>query len=134
MNRLMGYKKQNQRMRMRTYKRVPLQLVRKPGRPHKYSAEVDAALAFVWESYNCPCAERLRPEVTEAIRIFMRDREWHFSNKTAKMLEEMSLSTMKRRLAKFAHERGLMRGFSTTRSSELLKEIEIFHGDWNLNR
>ena len=131
MNRLMGYKKQNQRMRMRTHKRVPLQLVRKPGRPHKYSAEVDAALAFVWESYNCPCAERLRPEVTEAIRIFMRDREWHFSNKTAKMLEEMSLSTMKRRLVKFAHERGLMRGFSTTRSSELLKEIEIFHGDWN---
>ena len=131
MNRLMGYKKQNQRLRQKTSKRVPVRLVRKPGRPYKYTAEVDAALAFLWESYNYPCAERLYPEITEGIRIFRRDSEWHFSGKATRMLTEMSLSTIKRRVVKFAHERGLMRGFSTTRSSELLKEIEIFHGDWD---
>ena len=131
MNRLMGYKKQSLKIRQKTSKRVPIKLAKKPGRPYKYSLEANAALAYIWESYNCPCAERLYPEIAEAIRIFTRDREWHFSDKASQMLLEMSLSTVKRRVVKFAHDRGLMRGFSTTRSSELLKEIEIFHGDWD---
>lgn len=106
-------------------------LPRSPGRPKKYSAEADAALHFIWESYNYPCAERLHPEVVEAMRIFIRDREWKYSARATQELETMSLGSMRRRLVKFAHKEGLIRGFSTTRSSELLNAIPIFHGDWN---
>ena len=75
MNRLLGYKKQNEAMRRKTNARVPLELQKKLGRPFKYSPEVDAALASVWEAYNCICAERLYPEIKEGIRIFKRDNE-----------------------------------------------------------
>lgn len=131
MNRLLGYKRQNEDFRRKINKRVPVRLQKKLGRPYKYSAEVDAALAYIWEAYNYPCAERLYPEMKEAIRIFMRDEEWHFSSNTTKLLENMPLGSVKIRLVKFAKRRGLMRGFSTTRSGELLREVEIFHGDWN---
>lgn len=106
-------------------------LPREPGRPRKYCAETDAALFYIWEAYNYACAERLYPEISEAIRIFIRDREWKYSNEAIEQLKEMSLGSMRRRLVGFAHKEGLMRGFSTTRSSELLEAIPIFHGDWN---
>lgn len=106
-------------------------LPRGPGRPKKYSAEAEAALHYVWESYNYPCAERLHPEITEAMRIFIRDREWDFSKEATRELESMSLGSMRRRLARFAKKEGLIRGFSTTRSGELLDAIPIFHGDWS---
>lgn len=131
MSRLLGYHRRSMELRRQTKARVPIRLTRKRGRPYKYSREVDAALSYVWEAYNCPCAERLHPEIKEAIRIFIRDREWGFSTKATNLLAEMPMGSMKRRLVKFSHERGLMRGFSTTRSGELLNQIPIFHGDWN---
>lgn len=131
MNRLLGYHRKSIEIRRQTNARAPIRLARKRGRPYKYPREVDAALSFVWEAYNCPCAERLHPEVKEAIRIFIRDKEWGFSTKATNLLAEMPLGSMKRRLVRFSHERGLMRGFSTTRSGELLNQIPIFHGDWS---
>ena len=105
-------------------------LPRKPGRPRKYLAETDAALRYIWEAYNFPCAERLYPEIKEAIRIFARDEEWDYSIAATEQLQNMTLSSMRVRLVRFAHNDGLMRGFSTTRTSELLNAIPIFHGDW----
>lgn len=35
------------------------------GRPKFYTAETEAALAFVWEQYEYPCAERLIGEIPE---------------------------------------------------------------------
>lgn len=52
----------------------------KLGRPRKYSSEADAALAFIWEQYDYPCAERLHDEITEAVRIFARDGMWNYSD------------------------------------------------------
>ncbi len=131
MRRLLGYKQENKALRRRTSKRVPEHLERKRGRPYKYPKEVDVALYFIWKAYNCPCAERLHPEVKEAIRIFIRDREWNYSTRATNLLAEMSLGSMKRRLVQYTHDDGLMRGFSTTRSGELLDQIPIFHGDWS---
>ena len=87
-------------------------LPNKPGRPKKYSAEANAALCYIWEAYNYPCAERLHPEITEAMRIFIRDREWKFSKKATRELESMSLGSMRRRLVQLAKKEGLVRGFS----------------------
>jgi hypothetical protein len=100
------------------------------GRPKYYTAETDAALAFIWEQYDYPSAERLHPIIVEAIRIFSRDNMWHYSKSATKQLLNMSLGSMKVRTVRFAKNRGLMRGISTTHSSELLKSIPVFFGSW----
>jgi hypothetical protein len=102
----------------------------KLGRPRYYSAETDAALAFVWEQYDYPAAERMHSQMTEAVRIFRRDRMWHYSQEATEQLEAMSLGAMKVRCVAMAKKRGLMRGISTTRSGELLKSVPVFFGPW----
>lgn len=102
----------------------------KLGRPRKYSADCDAALAFIWEQYDFPCAERLHDEITEAIRIFVRDGMWCYAAETTQWLRAMTLISMKRRIAAFAKQRGLLRDASTTRSGPLLKSVPVFFGSW----
>lgn len=102
----------------------------KLGRPRHYLAETDAALAFVWEQYDYPAAERLHPVAAEAIRIFTRDQMWHYSEAATEQLRKMSLGAMKVRCVAMAKKRGLLRGISTTRSGELLKAVPVFFGSW----
>lgn len=102
----------------------------KIGRPKYYTAETEAALAFVWEQYEYPCAERLIDEIPEAIRIFVRDGMWGYSKQATEQLQGMSLGAMKVRTVAAAKQRGLMRGISTTKRSELLQSIPVFFGSW----
>lgn len=102
----------------------------KLGRPKKYTAECDAALAFVWEQYDYPSAERLRGEIAESIRIFTRDDMWQYSEQATSQLQAMSLATMKRRTTAMAKQKGLLRGASTTRSGPLLRSVPVFFGSW----
>ena len=51
----------------RERKRSDWKVSPKLGRPRKYTADCDAALAFIWKEYDYPCAERLHDEITEAI-------------------------------------------------------------------
>lgn len=102
----------------------------KLGRPKKYLPETDAALAWIWEQYDYPSAERLHVEIAEAIRIFTRDDMWHYSKPATEQLWDMSLISMKRRTTAFAKQRGLLRGVSTTRSGPLLKSVPVFFGSW----
>jgi hypothetical protein len=103
----------------------------KTGRPRVYSAETVAALAFVWESYEYPCAERLIDQLAEAVRIFKRDKMWSYSEEATSGMLAMSLGAMKVRTVAFAHKRCLMRGIGTTRSGELLKSVPVFFGSWS---
>jgi transposase InsO family protein len=105
--------------------------VSKLGRPRKYSTETDAALAFVWEAYNHPCAERLIDELDSAVSIFKRDRMWHYSDQATKQLLGMSLGSMKLRTVAMAKQRGLMRGLTTTQTSSLLRSVPVFFGSWD---
>ena len=100
------------------------------GRPKLYTAETEAALAYVWEQYNYPCAERLIDEIPEAIRIFCRDGMWNYSEAATEQLWNMSLGAMKVRTIAMAKDRGLIRGLSTTKSGSLLKSVPIFYGPW----
>lgn len=102
----------------------------KLGRPRKFTAECEAALAFVWKQYDYPCAERLRDEIPEAVRIFIRDGMWHYSEQATEQLQSMSLGAMKKRTVAMAKKRGLLRGQSTTRSGALLKSVPVFFGSW----
>lgn len=102
----------------------------KLGRPKQFTAETEAALSFIWEQYDYPCAERLHNEITEAIRIFTRDGMWQYSEEATKQLQGMSLGSMKLRTTSMAKKKGLLRGQSTTRSGELLKSVPVFFGSW----
>lgn len=104
---------------------------RRRGRKRYYTTETEAALAFVWKQYDYPTAERLHPEIREAIRIFSRDRMWPYGSVATQQLMNMSLGAMKVRTVSFAKKRGLIRGISTTRSGELLKSVPVFFGSWD---
>jgi hypothetical protein len=114
----------------REQKRSHWQPVPKLGRPKLYTAETEAALAFVWEQYEYPCAERLKDEIPEAVRIFVRDGMWGYSEQATEQLWSMSLAAMKVRCVAMAKSRGLLRGISTTKSGELTKSIPVFFGSW----
>lgn len=114
----------------REQKRSGWRTAPKLGRPKLYSAETDAALAWVWEQYDYPSAERLHPEIAEAIRIFRRDNMWGYSHVASRQLCSMTLISMKRRTTAFAQKRGLLRGASTTRSGSFLKSVPVFFGSW----
>jgi len=101
------------------------------GRPKLYTAETEAALSFVWEQYDYPSAERLHPEMSEAVRIFQRDKMWGYSREATKQLLNMSLGAMKPRCGAMAKKKGLMRGLSTTKSGELLRSVPVFFGSWS---
>jgi hypothetical protein len=101
------------------------------GRPRVYTADTEAALAFVWEQYDFPSAERLVDEIAEAIRIFKRDGMWGYCESTTDQLLGMSLGAMKVRCVAMAKKRGLLRGISTTKSGELLRSVPVFFGSWS---
>ena len=67
---------------------------RRPGRPRKYSQQVDAALKAIWEDYGYICAERLHPIVGESIRIMKRDGQWAYGDNTDILLSSMSVGAM----------------------------------------
>jgi len=100
------------------------------GRPRLYTADTEAALAFVWEQYDFPGAERLVDAIPEAIRIFERDSMWNYCKATTDQLIGMSLGAMKTRCVTMAKKRGLMRGLGTTKSGELLRSVPVFFGSW----
>lgn len=100
------------------------------GRPRIYTTETESALAWLWEQYDYPSAERLHDEVAEAVRIFKRDSMWNYTPQATNQLVNMSLGAMKLRTVKFAKQRGLMRGQSTTQSGPLLKSVPVYFGSW----
>lgn len=100
------------------------------GRPIIYTPEAKQALEDIWQAYNCPCAERLRPQIPAAIAVYKRHGQWYYSNKVESLLLAMSLSTMRNILVEFAKKHHLLRGISTTRASHLKKLVPVFHGPW----
>lgn len=115
----------------RERKRRKWELTETRGRPKLFTGDTEAALAFVWEQYDYPSAERLIDEIPEAIRIFKRDGMWDYCESTTIQLLAMSLGSMKIRCVAMAKKRGLMRGISTTKSGELLRSVPVFFGSWS---
>lgn len=113
----------------RSMKRLQLKSttdVEKRGRPEEYGAEVNAALAQVWEAMEHPCAENMpRESLDEYIAHFVAERAWHFSTDATDRLLAMSTATKKRRISSFRTKRGMLRGRSATVSSPLKGMIPI---------
>lgn len=100
------------------------------GRPIVYTPEVKVALEDIWQAYDCPCAERLHPQIPAAIAVYKRHGQWHYSDKVESLLLAMSLSAMRNILVVLAKKHHLMRGISTTRASHLKELVPTFHGSW----
>ncbi len=132
---VMAITKMPRKSLIRAFKREQLRSSNSPpkkrGRKKYYQPETEAALAWVWEQYDFPCAERLHDELAEAIRIFVRDKMWNYSEEATEQLWHMSLGAMKIRTTALAKKKGLIRGQSTTRSGELLKSVPVFFGSWD---
>jgi len=104
---------------------------RKPGRPRKYSQQVDVALKAIWEDYGYICAERLHPIIGESIRIMKRDGQWVYGENIDMLLSSMSIRAMKKRLLRMAKEKGLVRGISTTSSrNAAMQSVPIYYGNY----
>jgi len=98
----------------------------KRGRPKKYGADVNAALAQVWEAMEYPCAENMpRVSIDEYISYFMKEKRWNFSNETTDNLLAMSEGTKKIIISAMRQKRGILRGRSATVSSPLKGMIPI---------
>lgn len=104
---------------------------RRPGRPRKYTPDVDAALKAIWEDHGYICAERLVTVISESIRIMKRDGQWKYNDGTDSLLLSMSMGAMKKRLLVMAREKGLVRGISTTSSKySAMQIVPIYHGNY----
>ena len=98
----------------------------KRGRPKKYGADVNAALAQVWEAMEYPCGENMsRDSIDEYVTCFMKEKHWSFDNETTDNLLSMSEGTKKLLISVMRQKRGILRGRSATVSSPLKGMIPI---------
>ena len=102
---------------------------RKAGRPKKYGADVDAALFAVWEVGAHCCAELLIREVEVYIRSLRELEQWKHSEEATKLLLDMSLGEMKRRIFGF-REKHAIKGRTSTTPSLIKKKVKVYAGPW----
>ncbi len=99
------------------------------GRKIEYGAAVTASLHELWDMASRICAERLKPQIAEYVRVLRRDGMWRHDDATTASLFVMSAATMKRRIALFENvkKKG---GRGTTKPSDLKEIIPIRRGPW----
>lgn len=102
---------------------------KKVGRPLRYGPGVTAALSELWQISGELCAERLRPMLSEYLKILIRDNMWPHDDEITGQLQAMSMGTMKDRMAQFLRIK-LGGGRSTTKPSDLKEVIPIRRGPW----
>ena len=102
----------------------------KRGKKTFYTADVTAALKFIWEAGNRVCGELLCPVIAEYVSILKRDKQWMHSSEATDKLLRMSESTVKRRVGKFFRIHRGRKGLSATSPSALKHIIPIFTGPW----
>ena len=100
------------------------------GRSVYYTSDVTAALKDVWEVGDQACGEDLHPMIAEYVAGIKACNEWHHSDEATSKLLAMSERTVKRRVAAFGRTRGMRKGMSATRPSDLRYIIPIFKGPW----
>lgn len=94
-----------------------------------YGTDVTAALKELFDMASGICAERLKPKISEYIRVLKRDGMWRWGPATTKALLRASVATLKRRIALFEKRNG-RRGRGTTKPSDLKEVIPIRRGPW----
>lgn len=105
-------------------------VAKRRGRRERYGPAVTVALKEVWEISAELCGERLYPIVAEYVRILQRDALWKHAKDSTMLLLQMSVTTMKRRIAKFRSVKRKQRQ-NTTKTGKLITEIPLRTGPWD---
>jgi hypothetical protein len=95
--------------------------LKKAGRSKTYEGEVVVALEQIWEICGRICSKRLKPFLTEMVKVLERFEEIDLSPDTKKLLLGMSRATIDRCL-KQARFTKPQRGIATTKPGSLLKK------------
>ena len=105
----------------------------KRGRPRYYNSQVNEALRFVWNLSHELCGERLQPHLAAYVEQLQRYHNWAYDTGTTKLLLEMSITTVKRRVATFQKEQTMppQRGLSSTKPGLLKELVPIRRGPWD---
>jgi hypothetical protein len=101
----------------------------KRGRKQIYGNRITLLARELWEMSGRICAQRLRPVISEYVRILTRDGMWPHDEEQTQLLLDASVATIKRRIDSFERiKKGGGRG--TTKPSHLKEIIPIRRGPW----
>lgn len=106
------------------------QVAPRRGREILYGPAVDWALKEIWELFGEICAVRLHANLAEYVRVLDAQKDWNHSLETTQLLLTMSISSAKRRIAKFRKARRPHKGLASTKPSALKETIPIRRGPW----
>ncbi len=115
--------------RFRTLQMKDKSIPDRRGRSRIYTNRVTGALQELCNMAHQICGERLHPMIREYIAVLKRDGMWQYDDETTTLLLQMSLATVKRRVARFEKERG-RKGRAATKPSILKEIIPIRRGPW----
>ena len=99
------------------------------GRPEEYGADVNAALFSVWEVRAHCCAELLHGEIGTYLEALRSLKQWKHSENATKLLRQMSLGEMKRRIGAL-RQKHRIKGRTSTTPSMIKRRIKVYAGPW----
>ena len=100
-------------------------------RKHIYDGYVKAALAKVWEIFDCPCGQRLAPLLKTEIPRLRQLEEILIPNEVAEKLQRISPRTIDRALRHQKEVLHLKRKYHRKRNPLIYQRIPIKAGDWD---
>lgn len=104
-------------------------------RKQTYDGQVTAALARVWEIFDCPCGQRLKPVLEVELDRLMVLGELKVSDEAALKLKKMSSATIDRKLKHQREVLHLLRSKGGPKPGSLLKrKIAIRLTDWDTSK
>jgi hypothetical protein len=118
----------------RSFKRIQL---RGPGtreargRKRYYTSDCIAALKEIWRIASEPCGDNLHSLIADYVKILRRDEAWPHSEESTGKLLQMSLGTVKIRVAEFDRECFFEHGKGTTQKGAIHAQIPIRTGPWD---
>jgi len=99
-----------------------------------YGKELLAPLEKLYEIFDCPCGQRLKPAIEAELDRLRSFGELNVDDKTVVLLKRMSTATMDRKLKKLRHNY-TKKGVSTTKPGSLLKrQIPIKLTQWDTQK
>ena len=104
-------------------------------RQETYGGEVKTALARVWEIFDYPCGQRLKPVLQTEVERLRRLGELKISNDVALKLRGISSATIDRKLAHQREVSYLLRSKSGPKPGSILKQkIPIRLTEWDTSK
>jgi len=106
----------------------------KKKRKSRYGTELLVPLEKLYEIFDCPCAQRLKPAIEQEIDRLMSFGEFKIEHQVVNQLKQMSTATMDRKLG-MIRGKYIKKGISTTKPGSLLKkQIPIRLTQWDTKK